>query len=278
MPNICSLVANCRLFRHPRRGVKHNNFPSRLTTSCRSCAAGLALAGIAIVSACSNSTAHQAEDSAAAPPTSVATESTTSTTWPTSTTSAYDPSAEQGPDQAPPSSLAFDPQAATPSTISPAWDKPGEPSPLQLGTGSKEAEYPAGESGRQAQLVGDKLDVLIRQVDAEHSAVLVDVVQLFVGDQAVPAATADGVLRPDEQLPGNYYIRNTSPKLREAQFAEGVTYTDTQDSIKTGVEDVSAALIQHMSAKPNICVTIHLTNGLIDAITEPDVVDTTLEQ
>ena len=160
-----------------------------------------------------------------------------------------------------------------------AWTAPGEPSPLELGTGVAEPEYPAGNDGTVAEVANGELDLLVLQVDEAGGQVLVDVVELFVGDDAKAAATADGKLRPDETLAGNYYVRNPNPKLRGVALDKDVVLRGekgTGIATATGIARVSTALIDRLGAAPGIPFLATVKAGKVTELVVPAVKDPTI--
>lgn len=160
-----------------------------------------------------------------------------------------------------------------------AWTAPGEPSPLELGTGVAEPEYPAGNDGTVAEVADGELDLLVLQVDEAGGQVLVDVVELFVGDDAKAAATADGKLRPDETLAGNYYVRNPNPKLRGVALDKDVVLRGekgTGIATATGIARVSTALIDRLGAAPGIPFLATVKAGKVTELVVPAVKDPTI--
>ena len=160
-----------------------------------------------------------------------------------------------------------------------AWTAPGEPSPLELGTGVAEPEYPAGNDGTVAEVADGELDLLVLQVDEAGGQVLVDVVELFVGDDAKAAATADGKLRPDETLAGNYYVRDPNPKLRGVALDKDVVLRGekgTGIATATGIARVSTALIDRLGAAPGIPFLATVKAGKVTELVVPAVKDPTI--
>lgn len=160
-----------------------------------------------------------------------------------------------------------------------AWSAPGEPSPLELGTGVAEPEYPAGKDGTVAEVADGEYDVLVLQVDEAGGQVLVDVVELFVGDDAKAAATADGKLRPDETLTGNYYVRDPNPKLRGVALDRDVVLRGEKGAdvaTATGITKVSSALIDRLGAAPGIPYRATVTAGKVTELVVPTVKDPTI--
>lgn len=160
------------------------------------------------------------------------------------------------------------------------WSVPGEVSPLDLGAGEPEPEYPAGRDGRVGSLVDGSVDVLVRQVDQPSDQVLVDAVVLIVGAKARPAAIADDRLASDEELVGNYYVRNGNPKLRGATLSRDVVLRAESEaqsfSPVSGVGDVELALIERLGTAPAVPYRARVTDGVITELEIPDVVDPTL--
>ena len=160
-----------------------------------------------------------------------------------------------------------------------AWTAPGEPSPLELGTGVAEPEYPAGKDGTVVEVADGELDLLVLQVDEAGGQVLVDVVELFVGDDAKAAATADGKLRPDETLAGNYYVRDPNPKLRGVALDKDVVLRGekgTGIATATGIARVSTALIDRLGAAPGIPFLATVKAGKVTELVVPAVKDPTI--
>lgn len=167
----------------------------------------------------------------------------------------------------------------TPAGVADIWTAPGEASPLMLGTGAAEPEYPAGKDGTVAELADGKVDLLVVQVDEESHQILVNVVVLVTGSGAKAEATADGVLRPGEELTGNYYVRDLNPKLRGVGLANNVELRGekgTAVETSTGIADVSAALIGRLSTAPGIPYRATVSGGRVSRLVVPAVDDPTL--
>lgn len=160
------------------------------------------------------------------------------------------------------------------------WTPPGEPSPLELGTGDPEPEYPAGENGTVGTLIDGEVDLLVRQVDQPTHQVLVDAVVLIVGPTARSEAIADGRLAADEELVGNYYTRNPSPKLRGVSLASDVKLRAEKPAQsyapRNGVAGVEKALIERLSSAPGLAYRARVVDGAITELVIPDIVDPTM--
>lgn len=165
-------------------------------------------------------------------------------------------------------------------TTADVWSAPGEPSPLQLGTGRPEPEYPAGQDGTVTTLADGSVDLVIQQVDESSDQVLANVVVLVVGDDATARAQADGKLRPDEELPGNYYVSDANPKLRGVGLAEDVVLAGESKEQKvdevSGRAAVSAALIARLAEAPGIPYRAKVSGGAIVELIVPNVDDVTI--
>lgn len=157
-----------------------------------------------------------------------------------------------------------------------AFTVPGEPSPLQLGTGVPEPEYPAGKDGTDPTVTDGKLDLVVQQVDPNSGALLVNVVQLIIGDEAPKAAAADNQLPPDGQLLGNYYVRDLSPKLRVVSVADDVTLTEPSLPKVSGRKAVTARLIERRGIAPQLPYQVTVADGKVVALAVPTVVDPTI--
>jgi len=196
------------------------------------------------------------------------------------TTTAADATSTSAAPVADGSTLPLGGDTGTTPSLPEAFVAPGEPSPLALGTGAPEPEYPAGGDGTVETLADGDLDLIVQQVDEASGAVLVGVVQLVVGDGAEDAARVDGKLRPDEELTGNYYVRDPNPKLRVVLLADDVRLrgeaADGSIAPTTGRGPVAAALIERLGVAPGIPYRGEIAGGRIVALTVPDVIDPTV--
>ncbi len=100
---------------------------------------------------------------------------------------------------------------------------------LVLDPGEHEIEILAtSESGAEAaQLVlvvvdpGLELRIgYLTEVDAENGTIVADYVEWLTGEEALAAAREDGAIGQDEDLPGDFYIRNRNPELRTLDLSD----------------------------------------------------------
>jgi hypothetical protein len=65
----------------------------------------------------------------------------------------------------------------------------------------------------------------IRSIDASTRTISFDVAQWLVGSAANAAAEEDGVIRPGEGMPNDYYVRNKSTVVRTLPVSADVVVT-----------------------------------------------------
>lgn len=162
------------------------------------------------------------------------------------------------------------PTTETGSSGSDRWTAPGSESPLSLAVGSPEPEFPAGKDGTVESIPDGRYAVIVRQVDATASRALVDVVELFLDDEAIRQALADGQIGDPEELLTNFYVRNPSPKMRDVAVNSGVSVRGPG-----GGSSAMTTLVDRLSSAPQIPYLIDVKGGRISSIRIPDVVDPT---
>jgi cytoskeletal protein RodZ len=89
------------------------------------------------------------------------------------------------------------------------------------GTNSSSGTDSSGSDTPAAALPDGTHTAYITEVDQVNHRIVVDVVQVFEGDQAVKEAIADGKPRPEAQYLTTW-VRNVNPRLRTLPLASGV--------------------------------------------------------
>jgi hypothetical protein len=89
------------------------------------------------------------------------------------------------------------------------------------GTNSSSGTDSSGSNTSAAALPDGTHTAYITKVDQVNHRIVVDVVQVFEGDQAVEAAIADGRPRSEAQYLTTW-VRNVNPRLRTLPLASGV--------------------------------------------------------
>jgi hypothetical protein len=137
------------------------------------------------------------------------------------------------------SSTAAGPSTPTSSAAAPATSPSGPASPSPGPTSS--GDEGAGTS--TADLADGRHPAHIVAVDATGRHVTVDVVQVFTGSAAATAAAADGA--SEVPPPNDYWIRNSSPRLRTlpvSAAAPVTTNTLTASLSGSSSKDVALSL------------------------------------
>jgi hypothetical protein len=109
------------------------------------------------------------------------------------------------PSAVPAAPVAAAPASPAPNVVTPA---PKQPSPV--------AKQPAPVP--KPVLANGRYDTYIRQVNTRGDYLVVDLVQIFQGQAAIDAATADGISRDQAQVMYTY-VRNQNPRLRTLPLA-----------------------------------------------------------
>jgi hypothetical protein len=100
--------------------------------------------------------------------------------------------------------------------VTPVLDAPAPPAPSPAPTPIPVlAPVPAPKA---PVLADGHYDAYIRQVDAGHDRLVVDLVQVFQGQAAIDAAIADGTPRDQAQVL-YVWVRNQNPRLRTLAMA-----------------------------------------------------------
>ena len=71
----------------------------------------------------------------------------------------------------------------------------------------------------------EMLVAYIMTIDGDARTITADSVEWLTGDEARDAAVADGAIGIDEELPGDFYIRNPDPTMRTLAFADEAAAT-----------------------------------------------------
>jgi hypothetical protein len=129
---------------------------------------------------------------------------------------------------------------------------------------------PAGGGGSASAALSDGThDAYITRIDRANDRIVVDVVQVFQGDRAVEAATADGRPRSEAQYLSTW-VRNQNPRLRTLPLASGVV-VKLWGSCEESSKDRDAAfnaLAEHARQRATYYYTLTVSHGKVQRIQE----------
>jgi hypothetical protein len=195
-----------------------------------------------------------------------------------------DRNAGQSADATQPSAAAAQPaaniQSAQPAAAQSA--KAAAPTPASRGTaagqrqqdsvsGQEQSPTPSGSPKREGvtTLTDGRYDSYVRKVDPDRDLIVVDLVQVFTGDAAVPAAIEDGMDRSAAQV-RDTYVRNQNPRLRTLEMAGGVRLNLIGSCESTGQEALFTKLIKDATYGQGqlFYYTLHVQGGMVQRIAE----------
>ena len=64
----------------------------------------------------------------------------------------------------------------------------------------------------------------LREIDVAGQKIVADYVEWLVGEEALLAAREDGEIGPEEDLPGDFYIRTRNPRLRTLELSDSAVF------------------------------------------------------
>jgi hypothetical protein len=155
-----------------------------------------------------------------------------------------------------PTEIAITPVASTGSGDRPSPSPTVAPGPAPDPTALADGTYPAH----------------VRSVDVGAASITVDLIQIFTGEDAVDAATEDGVSGKDAEQYLYYpvYVRNENPLLRSFPVAGEVTIEFIGECESTGNR---TAALQELSERttpfdPNYYYSITLQGGVVERVVQ----------
>jgi hypothetical protein len=184
------------------------------------------------------------------------------------------------PAAAQPSAAAAQPaagQSATPAAPTPASHEPASSqqrgSDSQQGSGSGQAPSSTPSAGPKREgvttLADGRYDGYVRKVDPDRDLIVVDLVQVFTGNDAVRAALQDGMDRSAAEV-RDTYVRNQNDRLRTLEMAAGVRLNLIGSCASTGQEGRFTKLIKDATSGQGqlFYYTLQVQGGIVQRIDE----------
>jgi hypothetical protein len=154
--------------------------------------------------------------------------------------------------------VAAAPASPAPNVVTPA---PKQPSPV--------AKQPAPVP--KPVLANGRYDTYIRQVNTRGDYLVVDLVQIFQGQAAIDAATADGMPRDQAQVMYTY-VRNQNPRLRTLPLASDLRVDLLPGDCIESLDHQLAKLVKDARAmngsRPAYYFTVTVAGGAVHHIVE----------
>jgi hypothetical protein len=152
-----------------------------------------------------------------------------------------------------PAAAAAQPAAAQPADQA---TKAAAPTPASQGTASDQRQQGPGSGQEQSSnpsggpkregvttLTDGRYDAYVRKVDPDRDLIVVDLVQVFTGKDAVRAALEDGMDRSAAEV-RDTYVRNQNDRLRTLEMAGSVRLNLIGSCESTGQEALFTKLIK----------------------------------
>src|SRR5215217_4861824 len=175
--------------------------------------------------------------------------------------------------------------AAQPAAAQPAADqatKAAAPTPAShstasgqqqqgSGSGQEQSSNPSGSPKREGvtTLADGRYDAYVRKVDPDRDLIVVDLVQVFTGKDAVRAAIEDGMDRSAAEV-RDIYVRNQNDRLRTLEMAGGVRLNLIGSCESTGQEALFTKLIKDATYGQGhlFYYTLQVQGGMVQRIDE----------
>ena len=139
------------------------------------------------------------------------------------------------------------------------------------GSGQEQSSNPSGSPKREGvtTLADGRYDGYVRKVDPDRDLIVVDLVQVFTGDDAVRAALEDGMDRSAAEV-RDTYVRNQNDRLRTLEMAGGVRLNLIGSCESTGQEALFTKLIKDATSGQGhlFYYTLHVQGGMVQRIDE----------
>jgi hypothetical protein len=139
------------------------------------------------------------------------------------------------------------------------------------GSGQEQSSNPSGSPKREGvtTLADGRYDAYVRKVDPDRDLIVVDLVQVFIGDAAVRAAIQDGMDRSAAEV-RDAYVRNQNDRLRTLEMAGGVRLNLLGSCESTGQEALFTKLIKDATYGQGqlFYYTLHVRGGVVQRIDE----------
>src|SRR4029453_1813124 len=139
------------------------------------------------------------------------------------------------------------------------------------GSGQEQSSSPSGPPKREGvtTLADGRYDAYVRKVDPDRDLIVVDLVQVFTGKDAVRAALEDGMDRSAAEV-RDTYVRNQNDRLRTLEMAGGVQLNLIGACESTGQEALFTKLIKDATYGQGhlFYYTLHVQGGAVQRIDE----------
>jgi hypothetical protein len=139
------------------------------------------------------------------------------------------------------------------------------------GSGQEQSSNPSGGPKREGvtTLTDGRYDAYVRKVDPDRDLIVVDLVQVFTGKDAVRAAIEDGMDRSAAEV-RDTYVRNQNDRLRTLEMAGGVRLNLIGSCESTGQEALFTKLIKDATYGQGhlFYYTLHVQGGVVRQIDE----------
>jgi len=139
------------------------------------------------------------------------------------------------------------------------------------GSGQEPSSSPSGSPKREGvtTLTDGRYDAYVRKVDPDRDLIVVDLVQVFTGKDAVRAALEDGMDRSAAEV-RDTYVRNQNPRLRTLEMAGGVRLNLIGSCESTGQEALFTKLIKDATYGQGqlFYYTLQMQGGVVQRIDE----------
>jgi hypothetical protein len=139
------------------------------------------------------------------------------------------------------------------------------------GAGQEQSPNPSGSPKREGvtTLADGRYDAYVRKVDPDRDLIVVDLVQVFTGKDAVRAALEDGMDRSAAEV-RDTYVRNQNDRLRTLEMASGVRLNLIGSCESTGQEALFTKLIKDATYGKGqlFYYTLHVQGGVVRQIDE----------
>jgi hypothetical protein len=118
-------------------------------------------------------------------------------------------------------------------------------------------------------LADGRYDGYVRKVDPDRDLIVVDLVQVFTGKDAVRAALQDGMDRSAAEV-RDTYVRNQNDRLRTLEMAAGVRLNLIGSCASTGQEGRFTKLIKDATSGQGqlFYYTLQVQGGIVQRIDE----------
>ena len=135
------------------------------------------------------------------------------------------------------------------------------------GTNSSSGTDSSGSNPPAAALPDGTHTAYITKVDQVNHRIVVDVVQVFEGDQAVKEAIADGKPRSEAQYLTSW-VRNVNPRLRTLPLGSGLVVKLAGGCEESSRDQLLTTLASNASQKGVYYYTLTLSGGKVQRIQE----------